>query len=207
MVRDVRDTKTDEAGIRPAVGGARGVLVLDLDGTVRKGVDELGRFVNGPLDVEVFPDAVARMAEWKAAGGRIIGASNQAGVALGHMSARECGAAVNETSEQTGHLFDTIAFCMHEPAAGCACRKPRTGLVVAQMTGLLAHLRETHPLPEGETDDRDEWYPGELALFVGDRPEDRECAATLEIGFLDAAVWRAGGGCWQEMISRLQRGV
>jgi hypothetical protein len=32
------------------------VLYLDLDGTVRKGKDELGRFVNGPDDVELFPE-------------------------------------------------------------------------------------------------------------------------------------------------------
>jgi D-glycero-D-manno-heptose 1,7-bisphosphate phosphatase len=35
------------------------VLYLDLDGTVRQGKDDtLGRFVNGPEDVVVFPEAV-----------------------------------------------------------------------------------------------------------------------------------------------------
>jgi D-glycero-D-manno-heptose 1,7-bisphosphate phosphatase len=35
------------------------VLYLDLDGTVRKGYDELGRFVNTKEDVEVFPEVPA----------------------------------------------------------------------------------------------------------------------------------------------------
>lgn len=38
------------------------VLYLDLDGTVRQGKDDgLGRFVNGPEDVIVFPEAVEMM--------------------------------------------------------------------------------------------------------------------------------------------------
>ena len=50
------------------------VLYLDLDGTVRQGKDDaLGRFVNGPEDVVVFPEAVEMMRRWKAGGGRIVG--------------------------------------------------------------------------------------------------------------------------------------
>lgn len=38
------------------------VLYLDIDGTVREGKDDpLGRFVNGPADVRVFPEAVEMM--------------------------------------------------------------------------------------------------------------------------------------------------
>jgi D-glycero-D-manno-heptose 1,7-bisphosphate phosphatase len=62
------------------------VLYLDLDGTVRHGKDELGRFVNGPEDVVVFPEAVERMRKWKQGGGRIIGVSNQGAWRLGSSS-------------------------------------------------------------------------------------------------------------------------
>jgi histidinol phosphatase-like enzyme len=48
------------------------VLYLDIDGTVRQGKDDaLGRFVNGPADVVVFPEAVEMMRRWKAGGGRL----------------------------------------------------------------------------------------------------------------------------------------
>jgi hypothetical protein len=48
------------------------LLVLDMDGTVRQGKDDaLGRFVNGPDDVVVFPEAVIQMRKWKDKGGRI----------------------------------------------------------------------------------------------------------------------------------------
>src|SRR5688572_16408122 len=82
------------------------VLYLDLDGTVRQGKDDaLGRFVNGPDDVFVFPEAIEQMRRWKQQGGRIIGVSNQGGVALGLMSYENCAAAMRETQRQSQDLF------------------------------------------------------------------------------------------------------
>src|ERR1700722_13863270 len=90
------------------------VLYLDMDGTVRQGKDDaLGRFVNGPEDVVVFPEAVARMRAWKAGGGRIAAVSNQGGVALGIVSYEKVAAAMAETQRQCGGLFDLISFCVH----------------------------------------------------------------------------------------------
>src|SRR5260221_8181903 len=94
------------------------VLYLDLDGTVRQGKDDaLGRFVNGPGDVVVFPEAVEMMRRWKAGGGRIIGVSNQGGVSLGIVSYENVAAAMTETQRQCENLFDKIAFCVHHPGA------------------------------------------------------------------------------------------
>src|SRR6266487_5006431 len=92
------------------------VLYLDLDGTVRQGKDDaLGRFVNGPEDVAVFPEAVEMMRRWKAGGGRVICVSNQGGVALGIVSYAKVAAAMRKTYVNTGQLFDKIAFCVLHP--------------------------------------------------------------------------------------------
>lgn len=159
------------------------LLVLDLDGTVRKGLDELGRFVNGPADVEVFPEAVKLMREWKAAGGRIIGVSNQGGIALGHCTMDNVAAAMSETHRQCDGLFDKIAWCRHHPDAKdpeyarCWCRKPKPGLLIE---AALSLARATH-----------EFYPPYMGLFVGDRPEDALCAGTCSFDFKWAKDWRA----------------
>jgi len=159
------------------------VLVCDLDGTVRKGYDELGRFVNGPEDVEVFPEAVVMMRDWKARGGRIIAASNQGGIALGHVTFEQVFLAMQETHRQCGEIFDKIAWCQHHPDAQdpefarCWCRKPAPGLVIES----LLHLARM----TGEI------YPPHMALFVGDRPEDEQCAKILNMDFRHATVWRA----------------
>jgi D-glycero-D-manno-heptose 1,7-bisphosphate phosphatase len=85
------------------------LLCLDLDGTVRQGKDDaLGRFVNGPDNVVVFPEAVEMMRRWKDAGGRIVGVSNQGGIALGIVTYQSVVLAIMETQRQTGNLFDKM---------------------------------------------------------------------------------------------------
>ena len=171
-------------GHRPLAGATTvPVLYLDIDGTVRHGKDELGRFVNSAADVVVFPEAVEMMRRWKTGGGRIIGVSNQGGIALGHVTMRDVAVAMMETHRQTGNLFDKIAWCSHHPEAShpeyarCWCRKPSPGLLIEAALD-VAHRH-------GEV------YPPYMALMVGDRPEDRECARLAGLDFQPADQWRA----------------
>jgi D-glycero-D-manno-heptose 1,7-bisphosphate phosphatase len=160
------------------------VLYLDIDGTVRQGKDDaLGRFVNGPEDVRVFPEARVMMRRWKDDGGRIIGVSNQGGIALGHTTPRLVAAAMAETHAQAEELFDKIAWCSHHPDANhpemarCWCRKPAPGLLIEAALDLAAK--------------HDEYYPPYMGLMVGDRDEDRVCAERAGLDFEWAADWRA----------------
>ena len=164
------------------------VLYLDIDGTVRHGKDELGRWVNGPEDVVVFPEAVAQMRSWRARGGRIIGVSNQGGIALGLVEFNDVAAAMRETQRQAEGLFDRLAWCSHHPSADdpttarCWCRKPRPGLAIEAALQLAGQLRQRGV---------EEWYPPHLGLFVGDRNEDMQCADALHVDFQWACDWRA----------------
>lgn len=161
------------------------VLYLDIDGTVRWGKDELGRFVNTAADVRVFDGVPDLLWRYKKLGWRIVGISNQGGIALGLTSMRDVGEAMVETQRQTRFAFDKIAWCQHHPDADdpemavCWCRKPRAGLVIE--TALA--LADLH---------RGEIYPPHLALFVGDRPEDAGCADAAGLTFMAADVWRTG---------------
>lgn len=160
------------------------LLCLDIDGTVRHGFDELGRFVNKPDDVVVFPEAIVMMRRWKDTGGRIIGVSNQGGIALGHVSLIDVAAAFVATNKRADWLFDKIVWCSHHPEASepemarCWCRKPSPGLIIE---GAL-ELARKYP---GEI------YPPWMGLMVGDRPEDEQCAALAGFDFQDARSWRA----------------
>lgn len=164
------------------------LLVLDLDGTVRHGFDELGRFVNTADDVVIFPEAVAQMKAWKAKGGRIIAVSNQGGIALGHMSYGECLKTMQRTHNLTEHLFDKIGFCRHHPDAldpeyaRCWCRKPSPGLLIELALDMVSVTRKA-----GHA----EFYPPYMGLFVGDRPEDEQCAKLAGFPFKWARDWRA----------------
>jgi D-glycero-D-manno-heptose 1,7-bisphosphate phosphatase len=160
------------------------VLYLDLDGTVRKGRDELGYFVNTADDVEVFKEVPQLLAQYKRQGWRIVGITNQGGVALGYLSKVDCARALAETNRQCGSLFDKIAACPHHPDAAdsemarCWCRKPKAGLVVESAMILAKTYNEI--------------YPPHMGLFVGDMESDRECAENASLDFMDAAEWRAG---------------
>lgn len=161
------------------------VLFLDLDGTVRHGHGELGRFVNTADDVVVFPEAIRRMRSWKDRGGRIIAVTNQGGLALDHLSVDDCREALERTVLLTGFLFDVVMCCSHHPAAedpevaSCWCRKPSPGMV---FDGLRQLTDAGYP----------EYYPQQMALMVGDRPEDLECATRAGVAFQWAVEWRAG---------------
>lgn len=161
------------------------LLILDLDGTVREGKDDaLGRFVNGPEDVVVFPEAVEMMRRWRAGGGRIVAVTNQGGIALGIVSREQVVAALVETYNQCDGLFDRMCMCSHHPDAEelddarCWCRKPLPGLIFDAISDLTQFYGV-------------EYYPPYMALMVGDRPEDESCAKMVNIEFQWAADWRA----------------
>lgn len=159
------------------------LLVVDLDGTVRHGFDELGKFVNGPEDVVVFPEARAQLKAWKASGGRIIAASNQGGIAMGHTTMDRVAAAMMKTYQLCGGVFDKMQWCQHHPQAAepeyarCWCRKPSPGIFIEAAVDLARA--------------NNEFYPPHLGLFVGDRPEDEECARLSGLPFMWAHEWRA----------------
>lgn len=164
----------------PTPLGAKKVPVLycDIDGTIRYGKDELGRFVNTKEDVEIFPEVPDLLQGYKDLGWRIIGVTNQGGIGLGYMTEETCIEALAETQKQTGNAFDKIVFCAHKPDAGCECRKPKAGMVFNARTWLYSNYGGM--------------YPMELGIFVGDRPEDEDCAHNASLTFIDAAVWRTG---------------
>ena len=160
------------------------ILFLDLDGTVRKGFDELGRFVNTAEDVELFPRMAERLYSYRQQGWRIVAVTNQGGIATGQANFEDVRKALMKTQLLCKGAFDFMYMCQHHPAAhdpemaNCFCRKPKMGmLVMAQMD-----LSAAHP---------DEMYPPHMALMVGDRDEDRKCAESAGVAFKLASEWRA----------------
>lgn len=177
------------------------VLYCDIDGTIRWGKDELGRFVNGPEDVRVFDEVPPLLAAYKALGWRIVGISNQGGIALGFMDRRACMQAMQATQEQVLGAFDQIAFCAHHPDAKdpemrtCWCRKPKAGLVIESALSMSSQHRG-------------EMYPPHLGLFVGDRPEDLACAENAGLPFMPANEWRRGDHIIQNpAVERMSDGL
>lgn len=160
------------------------VLYTDFDGTVRHGLNELNRFVNTAEDVVIFDGVPDLLRAYQQLGWRIAGCTNQGGIALGHMTYKECVENLQETQKQAHGVYDTIVFCPHHPEAEdpvmqrCWCRKPKAGLVAEAAAVMSVRYHEL--------------YPASMAIFVGDRPEDQACAEAAGIEFWDAETWRQG---------------
>ena len=156
------------------------VLWIDLDGTVR--YSKNGEFVNKPEDVEVFLGVPKLLADYKRKGWRVVAVSNQGGIALGYLTLEDCMKGMMRTQELCGNVFDRMACCRHHPSASdqimseCWCRKPRIGLLVECGLSMAEQFGEI--------------YPPHMALFVGDREEDKQCAENAGINFMWAADWR-----------------
>jgi histidinol-phosphate phosphatase family protein len=100
-------------------------VLLDRDGTLVVDVPH-----NGDPEC-VVPVAGARRAldRLRASGVLLAVVTNQSAIGRGLLSAEDV-AAVNERVEQLLGPLGPWLVCPHDPDAGCACRKPRPGLVL-----------------------------------------------------------------------------
>ena len=150
-------------------------LCLDFDGTVRR--SKSGKqFHEGLDDIELMPGIEAIIYRYRRMGWLILGISNQAGVAWGFKTPEQvCEEMTHTMSLFRANPFHLAKHCYHdgkghvEPYAHRSlCRKPDIGMLA---------LMEAEAFDSGWIIDWDK------SIFVGDRPEDEECAKNARITF------------------------
>jgi D-glycero-D-manno-heptose 1,7-bisphosphate phosphatase len=107
-------------------GPAPDAVLFDRDGTLVVDVPYNG----DPARVRPMPgarDAVALLREARISAGVV---TNQSGIARGLVTAEQA-QRVNRRVEQLLGPFAVWEICPHGPVDGCACRKPRPGMVLA----------------------------------------------------------------------------
>jgi histidinol-phosphate phosphatase family protein len=113
-------------GTRPDVSARPPLAVLlDRDGTLIEDVPYNG----DPDRVRAMPGADAAVERLRAAGVKLAVVSNQAAIGRGLITRGQV-AAVNARVEELLGPLGPWLICPHDPAAGCACRKPAPGLVI-----------------------------------------------------------------------------
>ncbi len=150
-------------------------LCLDLDGTVR--FSKNGEFINKSEDVALFDDVQERIWDYRDKGWLIFGVTNQGGVAHGFKSLGDHKAEIDAMTSlfKRGNPFHYIAASFFH-AEGTVepynhrslCRKPDIGMLA---------LCEVKARKMGYVIDWDK------SIFVGDRPEDEQCATNADIEF------------------------
>jgi len=110
-------------------------IFVDRDGTLIK---EKG-YISSPDDVEPERNSTVAVKKAAAAGFKVIGLSNQSGIARGYFdtaTAEKVNARTIELFAARGAPIEEILFCPHHPRGNipefgveCDCRKPHAGLV------------------------------------------------------------------------------
>lgn len=152
----------------------RPALCLDLDGTIR--YSKNGEFINKPEDVALFEGVESKLWEYRAKGYLIFGVTNQGGVAYGFKSPDDERREIEATLALFfRNPFHFIKSCFHHPAGRVEPYNHRS-LLRKPDIGMLA-LCEVEAFEAGYIVDWDK------SLFVGDRPEDEQCAKNAGIAF------------------------
>ncbi len=102
----------------------RPAAFLDRDGTLVEEVNYLSRVE----DLRVFPFTLEALTLLKDAGYLIVVVTNQSGIGRGIYSEEAMHSIHRQMDIELPGLIDAYHFCPHLPDAGCACRKPGTGM-------------------------------------------------------------------------------
>jgi len=103
-------------------------VFLDRDGTIN---EEMG-YLNHLSRFELLPQAIPAIRRLNAAGLKVVVVTNQSGAARGYFPTslvEEIHALLQKILAAGGAHLDGIYACLHGPADGCACRKPRPALL------------------------------------------------------------------------------
>jgi D-glycero-D-manno-heptose 1,7-bisphosphate phosphatase len=140
----------------------RPAVILDRDGVLNERPPR-AEYVRRPEDFRWLPGALEALRMLNEAGYRVLVVSNQAGVARGAMSDRDLAAVTSRMvgeAAAAGGRIDAVYHCTHDWDEGCACRKPRPGMLFSAQRD--HHLDLTRTVFVGD-DERD----GEAARAAG----------------------------------------
>jgi histidinol-phosphate phosphatase family protein len=104
-------------------------LFLDRDGTISA---ETGKYITRPEDLQILPGALEAIRLCTEAGFRVFLFTNQAGVGKGALTLETLHAIHTHLLtqiEEAGGRVEAVYVCPHHPNDGCACRKPKAGLL------------------------------------------------------------------------------
>jgi D-glycero-D-manno-heptose 1,7-bisphosphate phosphatase len=105
------------------------LVILDRDGVINEDSDA---YVKSPAEWRAIAGSLEAIARLNHAGCRVVVATNQSGIARGLFGMEQLNAIHQRLHGELARLggqLDGIYFCPHGPEDGCACRKPRPGLL------------------------------------------------------------------------------
>ena len=103
------------------------VIFLDRDGVLNENRED---YVKSWDEVKILPGAIEAVTKLKENGYTIIVVSNQSAVGKGLLDEGSLRSINKKLNEAFTGKIDDFFYCPHKPDDGCACRKPRTRLLI-----------------------------------------------------------------------------
>ena len=106
------------------------LIILDRDGVINYDSED---YIKSPEEWEAIPGSLESIARLNQAGYRVVITTNQSGVGRGLFDIETLHRIHEKLRGElaaAGGSIDAIFFCPHRPEDGCACRKPKPGLLV-----------------------------------------------------------------------------
>lgn len=125
---------------------------------------------NKPEELQLFPGAAKAVAMLKQAGYHVFVVTNQGGVGLGYLSEANLEAVhqkLRDEIEDQGGYFDEIRACTHKPRAGCACRKPKPGMILDLASKFKIDLPNSYMVGDRDMDIQAGIAAGTRTVFIG----------------------------------------
>lgn len=136
------------------------LLILDRDGVINVDSDA---YIKSVEEWIPLPGSIEAIAQLSKAGWTVAIATNQSGIARGYYDVATLDAMharLRELVAQQGGEVGLIVYCPHGPDEGCACRKPKPGMLQTIASHYGADLTQC-------------W-------FVGDSLGDLQAAQTVD---------------------------
>ncbi|GAA3271259.1 D-glycero-alpha-D-manno-heptose-1,7-bisphosphate 7-phosphatase [Paenarthrobacter aurescens] len=152
-------------------------VLFDRDGTLVVDVPYNG----DPQLVRAMDGALEALQKVRGAGLAAGVVTNQSGVARGLLTLEQMHS-VNQRVDQLLGPFDVWEFCPHGPQDGCACRKPRPGMILAACRALGIRPEEAALIGDIGADMEAAAAAGARAVLVPTavtRREEIEAAGTI----------------------------
>lgn len=104
-------------------------VILDRDGVIN--VDS-ENYIKSPAEWQAIPGSIEAIVKLCDAGFHVAVATNQSGIARGYYDEQTLDAIhklMHQQVEERGGIIEGVFYCPHGPDEGCACRKPKAGLL------------------------------------------------------------------------------
>lgn len=152
-------------------------VFLDRDGVLNQSIGS--RPPNNATELKLFPGVPQAVALLNEAGFLVFVVTNQGGVGLGYMTPQELDAIhrklADEVAQAGGH-FTEIMTCIHKPRAGCACRKPKPGMLLTLAEKYNVDLAQSFMVGDRDMDIEAGKAAGTTTILIESKEKTKQVA-------------------------------